>query len=124
MIYKSEIGNFNIKCEDEAKAKKQLDEYFSGKRRKFDLNFKLDGTKFQKKVLKEMMKIPYGKTISYAELAKRAGSPRAYRAAASVCRKNDFPIVIPCHRVVGSNGLGGYSGGLEKKKWLLKLEKN
>lgn len=87
------------------------------------------GTEFQKQVWREIAKIPRGQTITYKELARRVGRPRAYRAVANACGRNPVPIVIPCHRVVGSPSassgwkrLGGYAGGIEKKKWLLELE--
>jgi len=108
---------------------KQLREYFEGKRKRFSnfakatLDGELGGTGFQRAVWREISKIPFGETITYKELAKRAGRAKAIRAAASACGKNPMPIVIPCHRVVGSSGsLGGYSGGLDKKKWLLRHE--
>jgi O-6-methylguanine DNA methyltransferase len=102
---------------------KQLKEYFSGKRKKFEGKLNFDGTDFQKRVLKAMMQIPYGKTVSYRELARKAGRATAARAVGTVCSTNDLPIIIPCHRVVASDGsLGGYSGGLEKKKWMLAME--
>ncbi len=114
-------------CEKETplikKAFQELDEYFSGKRKTFDLPLKLNGTEFQQKIWKELIKIPYGKTISYKELAKRAGNEKACRAAGMANNKNKIMIVIPCHRVVGSNGdLTGYAGGLKVKKQLLDLE--
>jgi methylated-DNA-[protein]-cysteine S-methyltransferase len=84
----------------------------------------MEGTDFQKKVWNELLKIPYGKTISYLELAKRIGDEKYIRAAASANGKNKLAIFIPCHRVIGSNGsLTGYSGGIENKKRLLELEK-
>ena len=105
------------------KAFKELDEYFSGKRKTFDLPLKLNGTEFQKKICQELIKIPYGKTISYKELAKRAGNENACRAAGMANNKNKIMIVIPCHRVIGSNGnLTGYAFGLEIKKQLLDME--
>ena len=105
------------------KSFQELDEYFSGKRKTFDLPLKLNGTEFQKKIWQELIKIPYGKTISYKELAKRAGNEKACRAAGMANNKNKIMIVIPCHRVVGSNGdLTGYAGGLNVKKQLLDLE--
>ncbi len=105
------------------KAFKELDEYFSGKRKTFDLPLKLNGTEFQKKIWQELIKIPYGKTISYKELAKRAGNENACRAAGMANNKNKIMIVIPCHRVIGSNGnLTGYAFGLEIKKQLLDME--
>ncbi|MCL1839883.1 MGMT family protein [Candidatus Saccharibacteria bacterium] len=80
------------------------------------------GTEFARAVLREMAKIPYGEVRSYGELALRAGYPRAARAVGTVCRNNRYPIIIPCHRVVGSNGIGGYSFGLQMKRELLRLE--
>ncbi len=85
---------------------------------------KLSGTRFQKRVWKELIKIPRGKTITYFELARRIGSPRACRAVGNACGKNPLPVAIPCHRVVAANGLGGFTGGLKKKIRLLKLEKS
>jgi methylated-DNA-[protein]-cysteine S-methyltransferase len=105
------------------KVRLQLDEYFSGKRKKFDLPLELHGTDFQQKVWKQLQQIPYGKTISYAQLAQAVGNPKAYRAAGSANGKNPVAIIIPCHRVIASdNSLGGYAYGLDAKKCLLKLE--
>ena len=102
----------------------ELDEYFAGKRKKFDVTTAFTGTPFQNKVWQELLKIPYGKTVSYADLAKAAGNPKACRAAGSANGKNPIAIIIPCHRVIASNGsLGGYAYGLEAKKQLLDLEK-
>lgn len=101
----------------------QLDEYFFGKRRDFELPVKQDGTAFQQKVWNELMQIPYGKTISYLQLAKRLGNVKVIRAAASANGRNQLSIIVPCHRVIGSDGnLIGYAGGLQKKKWLLDHE--
>lgn len=103
--------------------KSQLDEYFKGKRELFDLNIKINGTDFQNKVWNELTKIPYGETISYKELATRIGNDKACRAVGNANNKNKISIVIPCHRVVGSNKkLVGYAGGLEKKEWLINHE--
>ena len=105
------------------KAFQELDEYFSGKRKTFDLPLKLNGTEFQKKIWQELIKIPYGKTISYKELARKAGNEKACRAAGMANNKNKIMIVIPCHRVIGSNGdLTGYAFGLNVKKQLLDME--
>lgn len=102
----------------------QLNEYFTGKREKFDLPLKLEGTSFQKQVWQELSKIPFGKVISYKELAQRVGKPKAFRAVGNANGKNKFPIILPCHRVVASNGtLGGYGLGLPCKKKLLIHEK-
>lgn len=104
---------------------KELLEYFQGKKRKFITPIKMLGSPFQKKVWNTLLKISPGKTQSYAETAKAIGSPNAYRAVANANGANQLAIIIPCHRVIQSNGkLGGYGGGKEKKKWLLELEKN
>lgn len=102
---------------------KQLDEYFNGKRKSFDLKFDLTGTDFQKKVWNELLKIPFGKTCSYLDLAKKLGNKMSLRAVGNANGKNPVAIIIPCHRVIGSNGkLVGYGGGLWRKKWLLDFE--
>ncbi|GAA0714764.1 methylated-DNA--[protein]-cysteine S-methyltransferase [Paraclostridium ghonii] len=102
---------------------KQLDEYFKGDRKEFDLNIRINGTDFQNKVYKELVKVPYGQTISYKELAIRIGNQNASRAVGNANNKNQIWIVIPCHRVIGSNNsLVGYAGGIEKKKWLINHE--
>jgi len=106
-----------------AEAMRQLGEYFSGRRREFDLPLKLDGTEFQVKVLKELEKIPYGETTSYGAIAKRIGHPKAMRAVGAANGRNPIPIIVPCHRVVGKSGdLTGFGGGLSPKEALLRLE--
>ena len=101
----------------------QLQEYFDGKRKTFDLALNPQGTDFQKKVWKELLNIPFGKSISYLELSKQLGDAKAIRAVASANGKNPLWIVVPCHRVIGSDGsLTGYAGGLHRKKWLLAHE--
>jgi len=101
----------------------QLIEFFHGSRRRFDIPVHQDGTEFQKRVWAELLTIPFGKTINYLELSKRIGDVKAIRAAASTNGKNKIAIIVPCHRVVGSNNsLVGYSGGLPRKKWLLDHE--
>ena len=101
----------------------QINEYFSGTRTDFDFRINPNGTDFQKKVWQELLNIPYGKTISYLDLAKKLGDPKVIRAAASANGKNPLCIVIPCHRVIGTDGsLTGYAGGLWRKKWLLEHE--
>lgn len=103
----------------------QIEEFFNGERQNFDIEFeKLPGTEFQQDVLWEMIKIPFGETRSYKRIAELVGRPKAHRAVANVCAINPYPVVIPCHRVVGSNGIGGFSLGLDMKKQLLKLESN
>lgn len=103
----------------------QLDEYFQGKRTTFSLPFKLTGTSFQLAVWKELQNIPYGQTTSYKEIAQKINKPKACRAVGMANNKNPLPIIIPCHRVIGSNGkLIGYAGGLKLKNYLLELEKS
>ncbi len=101
----------------------QLQEYFEGSRKDFTINLNPQGTDFQKKVWQELLNIPFGKTISYLELSKKLGDVKAIRAVASANGKNPLWIVVPCHRVIGSDGsLTGYAGGLWRKKWLLEHE--
>ncbi|MEJ2586775.1 MAG: methylated-DNA--[protein]-cysteine S-methyltransferase [Deltaproteobacteria bacterium] len=102
----------------------QLDAYFDGTRRSFDLKLALEGTPFQMSVWRILSHIPYGETLSYGELAHKIGKPGAARAVGGAVGKNPLPIVLPCHRVIGSNGsLTGFGGGLDRKKALLSLEK-
>lgn len=101
----------------------QLHEYFEGDRKQFDLKINPEGTEFQKQVWKQLEQIPYGKTISYLELSKQLGDVKAIRAVANANGKNPLWIIIPCHRVIGSDGsLIGYAGGLHRKQWLLEHE--
>ncbi|HEV7766715.1 MAG TPA: methylated-DNA--[protein]-cysteine S-methyltransferase [Thermoanaerobaculia bacterium] len=101
----------------------QLNDYFSGKRKTFELTLAPRGTPFQLAVWNALLEIPYGDTISYAELARRIGKPSAVRAVGAANGANPIPVIIPCHRVIGSNGsLTGYGGGIERKQWLLALE--
>ena len=103
----------------------QLDEYFSGVRTRFDLALDMQGTEFQIQVWAELLKIPFGATVSYMQIAKALGDPKSSRAVGFANGKNPFSIVVPCHRVIGANGnLVGYAGGIEKKKWLLGFERN
>jgi methylated-DNA-[protein]-cysteine S-methyltransferase len=105
-------------------AVKQLREYFAGRRTEFDLSVAPEGTAFQRSVWRQLQEIPYGETISYGELARRVGNPNASRAVGAANGKNPIPIVIPCHRVIGSNGkLTGFGGGLPIKEALLTLER-
>jgi len=102
---------------------RQLGEYFSGKRREFDLPLRMQGTDFQQRVWRRLTEIRYGETCSYGELAKRIGSPSASRAVGLANGRNPISIVVPCHRVIGADGsLTGYGGGLERKRWLLAHE--
>lgn len=108
-------------------ARTELSDYFAGRRTTFDLPIDRDhlgGTDFQRRVWLELEKIPYGATISYAELARRIGNPAAVRAVGLANGRNPLSIIVPCHRVIGANGsLTGYGGGLERKRWLLELER-
>ena len=117
------LEEFTLEC------KKQLEEYFEGTRSKFDLKYKLEGTKFQCNVWKELAKIPYGSLATYKEIAENIGNQKGVRAIANAIGRNNLAIIIPCHRVIGSNGkLTGFSAetddktGLELKKELLELE--
>ncbi len=101
----------------------QLEAYFKGTLKSFDLKLNPQGTDFQKRVWKKLLEIPYGSTTSYLQLSKELGDEKAIRAVASANGKNPLWIIVPCHRVIGSNGsLTGYAGGLQRKKWLLDLE--
>lgn len=101
----------------------QLNEYFAGTRKKFDLPLHPQGTAFQQKVWDQLMNIPYAETVTYLHMAKRLGNVKSIRAAASANGKNPIGIIIPCHRVVGADGkLTGYAGGLHRKQWLLEHE--
>ena len=144
--YKSPIGILEIICEKDTlislklveyagksenetalikEIETQLDEYFSGKRKFFDIKINLSCSEFQKLVLKELQKIPYGKTKSYSDIAKIIGNKNAQRAVGSACNKNPVMIIIPCHRVISKNGeLGGFAHGNDIKQQLLKLENN
>lgn len=105
-------------------AVKQIGEYFEGKRNSFTFQINPKGTEFQQRVWQELLNIPFGKTTSYLELSKKLGDVKAIRAVASANGKNPLWIVVPCHRVIGSDGsLTGYAGGLWRKQWLLEHEK-
>ncbi len=105
------------------KAEDEIQAYFKGKKKSFSFEISPQGTKFQKEVWQELLRIPYGETISYLELANRLGDPKSIRAAASANGRNPIAIVVPCHRVIGTDGsMTGYAGGLERKRALLTLE--
>jgi methylated-DNA-[protein]-cysteine S-methyltransferase len=113
----------NVIPEDLQDCVYQLRDYFQGEREHFSLKLNPEGTIFQKKVWNELQTIPFGKTISYLELSKQLGDVKAIRAVANANGKNPLWIIVPCHRVIGSNGsLTGYAGGLHKKQWLLDHE--
>jgi len=104
-------------------ARRQLTEYFAGTRKDFDLPLRLSGTEFQLLVLEELRRIPYGETTSYGDIAQRIGNPKAVRAVGAANGRNPLPIIVPCHRVIGSSGdLTGFGGGLDTKEALLRLE--
>jgi len=103
--------------------RRQLDEYFAGKRRDFDLALDLRGTEFRKRCWEQLLKIPYGETRSYGEIARAVGSPNGFRAVGQANHYNPIAIIVPCHRVLaGGRNLGGYGGGLPTKAFLLRLE--
>ncbi len=102
----------------------QLKEYFNGIRKKFDLKIIMNGSPYQRKVWKELLKVSYGETVSYGELAKRIGNPRGARSVGMAVHLNPIGIIIPCHRVIRSSGeIGGYASGVDRKKWLLEHER-
>jgi methylated-DNA-[protein]-cysteine S-methyltransferase len=105
------------------KALKELALYFDGKLKNFSIDIKLTGTSFQKKIYQELLNIPYGKTVSYQEIAKKIGNPKASRAVGNANGKNPIAVIVPCHRVISKNGtIGGFSAEVEIKRKLLKLE--
>ncbi len=104
-------------------AARQIDQYLAGERRAFSLPYALTGTPFQREVWEALASIPYGETITYAELARRLGRPKAVRAVGRACGQNPLSLILPCHRVMGARGrLTGYAGGVEIKERLLQLE--
>ena len=144
--YKSEIGLIEIKGTEDGilsidfieksmdnfeippclkECVKQLDEYFRENREEFSVNLLLQGTDFQNKVWRELVKIPFGETASYMDIAVSMGNKKAARAVGNANRRNKIAIIIPCHRVINNDGsLGGYAGGIWRKKWLLKHERD
>ena len=142
--YKSKIGFFKIEIEKDKliglnkvnekgqniglssllnEVKKELDEYFKGERKTFDIPYTLKGTPFQMKVWEALSKIPYGEVVSYKYIAEKVGCPKGFRAVGMANNRNPISIIIPCHRVIGINGsLVGYGGGIDTKKYLLDLE--
>ena len=121
---KKQYSDLDPKADNEVlkNLRTQISEYFTSKRERFDLPLNIEGTAFQKKIWKAISKIPFGSYLSYSQLAKEVSSPRAFRAAGSACGANHFSIIIPCHRVLSTNmTLGGYTGGLDKKKMAFKI---
>ena len=131
VILPNKINSISIKITNPANYKpimhnviEQLNQYFMGIRKQFDISLKLEIPPFYKKVLKEVSEIPYGQTFSYKNIARKLNNPRAYRAVANANATNPIPIIIPCHRVIQSNGgLGNYGGGRELKQSLIQIEK-
>lgn len=126
-LLRIEFGEINEKSESNEVTQKtvcQLNEYFNGIRKSFDIPLSLSGTDFQVKVWNELLNIPYGKVCTYKDIAERIGNKNASRAVGGANRINSIPIIIPCHRVVAHNGIGGYSLGIELKKILLDIEEN
>jgi methylated-DNA-[protein]-cysteine S-methyltransferase len=133
-VVKTPIGNLRVKYEKDYIVEcyftdkksntviPEFDRYFNGETNNVEVKFKMNGTDFQKKVWAELLKIKPGHTKTYSEIAKAIGNPNSCRAVANACGANKLPIVIPCHRVVGKNNLGGYNCGLERKVWLLDEE--
>ena len=122
---KKALNAESVEHDDEVleKTGRQLDEYFEGLRRKFDIPVLMVGTDFQRRVWKALMKVPYGVTATYGQIAEDIGSPKAVRAVGNANSANPVSIIVPCHRIIGSNGeLVGYGGGLSVKRRLLKLE--
>lgn len=118
---KEEVLEKNTKILE--KAVQELEEYFKGKRKEFDIPLNPKGTEFMKKVWKELQKIPYGKTTSYGKIAEKIGNPKASRAVGMANHNNPIPIIIPCHRVIGKNNkMVGYALGIDRKEYLLNLE--
>lgn len=106
------------------KCAKEIEEYFEGKRKEFDIEIEIEGTEFQKAVWNELLKIPYGTVTTYKEIAKNIGNESAVRAVGNIIGKNPILILVPCHRVIGSSGkMTGYVAGIERKEALLELEK-
>ncbi|WBW97851.1 methylated-DNA--[protein]-cysteine S-methyltransferase [Oceanirhabdus sp. W0125-5] len=122
--YKINNNHIGAVSEVVALSKKQLEEYFKGERKSFQIPIEFEGTEFQKKSWDQLTKIPYGETISYKEQAIAMGREKSVRAVGAANGKNKISIIIPCHRVIGSNGkLTGYAGGIERKAWLLEHER-
>lgn len=127
LYFENQIEEKNFNMQETSLIKQaisQINEYLCGKRKKFDIKLAFSGTDFQKRVWNALIEIPYGKTATYKDMAKAAGNEKACRAAGMANHNNPIAIIIPCHRVIGSNGsLVGFGGGLETKEFLLNLEK-
>jgi methylated-DNA-[protein]-cysteine S-methyltransferase len=117
------VDDFRADASPFDETRRQLDEYFAGRRRVFELPLAAEGTEFQRMVWRELSRIPYGETCSYGEIARRVGRPAASRAVGAANGRNPISIIVPCHRVIGSTGaLTGYGGGESRKRWLLEHE--
>lgn len=118
------VSELSQDCSNALEPRRQLEEYFAGRRQTFDLPLRPNGTEFQRRVWEQLLQIPYGQTATYGEIAKRIGNPNAARAVGQACNANPIPIFIPCHRVVSSNSrLTGFALGLDVKSALLELER-
>lgn len=123
ILYAPEEGVGEQSNEYTRLAKKQLQEYFNGKRKEFQLSLSVEGTDFQKQVWQQLKAIPFGECRSYGDIAQALNKPKAMRAVGAANGRNPLPIIVPCHRVIGSNGaLTGFAGGLDMKEWLLRHE--
>ncbi|WP_299772718.1 methylated-DNA--[protein]-cysteine S-methyltransferase [uncultured Pseudoteredinibacter sp.] len=123
ILYAPEEGVSEQSNEYTRLAKKQLQEYFNGKRKEFQLSLSVEGTDFQKQVWQQLKAIPFGECRSYGDIAQALNKPKAMRAVGAANGRNPLPIIVPCHRVIGSNGaLTGFAGGLDMKEWLLRHE--
>lgn len=116
--------NGNDYCDKHSEIKNRIDNYFSGKIQNVNLSYFMNGTEFEMSVWNEILKIPYGETRTYKQIANNINKPKAYRAVANACGKNKLALIIPCHRVIGFKNIGGYKWNVNKKKWLLEFEKN
>lgn len=114
--------DLEIRDENLALCLRELELYFSGNLREFSVKLDISGSEFERLVYEELLKIPYAKTITYKDLAVQIGKNRAFRAVGNANSKNKIPIIIPCHRIVSKNGIGGYNGGIWRKEFLLNLE--
>jgi methylated-DNA-[protein]-cysteine S-methyltransferase len=123
LVFVDERRSEMLKDDVGDEAVRQIAEYFDGVRREFDVPVNLTGTKFQRRVWEELLNIPFGQTVTYGDVAKAIGKPTAVRAVGAANGQNPVSIIVPCHRVIGSEGrLTGYGGGLWRKQWLLKHE--
>lgn len=123
-LHFSDTASIVPQCPMTERAKLQIEEYFAGTRKQFDIPLDISGTEFQMSVWQELLRIRYGETLSYGEIARRVGRDKAFRAVGMANNRNPVPLIVPCHRVIGSDGsLTGYGEGIWRKEWLLAHEK-